>query len=475
MDRHSTGIDWTSDEAVVRAAVPTCYKHKKEEGFWIWIDIDSYESNFRMYPIGLLGKTWTEARQHPRVVAFERENRPAGKVKHSPWKNAAARESEVEDASKLPAPLTEDAPSLIPPGPTPPPTSYSCCGAPFGAWDGVWHGQHNPGCQKASVSAAPVGEREVEFEDFYFVSTGTDGIWSSLVRESALKQGVHDVMCTCNHQWDKCESEGVPATVRQLDDVEEWEGHDDFPRFSWFQGFEDGYIRVTRLTDVAALSSKPSPEGIPERPKPIDSISMHRYKGVDVEAYIATVESPLSAKDAQLKEANLAIAEWESREAAVCSEEETFEQVIDALKLSSARIRDEALKIIGASTSNELTEPEDCEDCEGVGEILTMDRKQLPCPTCIHRERQVEIENQRNTFLSLIPTPPTNGVKAMCWERIHIPNRGDIIGVRTLPSGQRELLMHNEALCAPYYVALEGSSLIPTSPESKEVNDNAGL
>jgi hypothetical protein len=47
--------------------------------------------------------------------------------------------------------------------------------------------------------------------------------------------------------------------------------------------------------------------------------------------------------------------------------------------------------------------------------------------------------------------------EAIMWER-PTPNetqgRGDIIGIRTRKDGSRELLMHNEALCAPYYTAV---------------------
>ena len=42
------------------------------------------------------------------------------------------------------------------------------------------------------------------------------------------------------------------------------------------------------------------------------------------------------------------------------------------------------------------------------------------------------------------------------WGRINMPNRRDIVAVRTLEDGNREFLVHNEALCNPYYVAIEG-------------------
>ena len=44
----------------------------------------------------------------------------------------------------------------------------------------------------------------------------------------------------------------------------------------------------------------------------------------------------------------------------------------------------------------------------------------------------------------------------MEWERACISGRPDIIGVRSLESGQRQFLMHNEALSGVYYTATEG-------------------
>lgn len=42
----------------------------------------------------------------------------------------------------------------------------------------------------------------------------------------------------------------------------------------------------------------------------------------------------------------------------------------------------------------------------------------------------------------------------MTWERITIPSRPDIIGVRQTSHG-RQFLLHNAALCQPYYTANE--------------------
>lgn len=41
------------------------------------------------------------------------------------------------------------------------------------------------------------------------------------------------------------------------------------------------------------------------------------------------------------------------------------------------------------------------------------------------------------------------------WKKVNVHKRPDIIGVRTLESGQREFLVHNEALCTQYYTLQE--------------------
>ena len=47
------------------------------------------------------------------------------------------------------------------------------------------------------------------------------------------------------------------------------------------------------------------------------------------------------------------------------------------------------------------------------------------------------------------------------WARPPKGTREDIVGVRDLPDGRKEYLMHNEGLCEPYYLANSG----PTHPE----------
>jgi hypothetical protein len=49
--------------------------------------------------------------------------------------------------------------------------------------------------------------------------------------------------------------------------------------------------------------------------------------------------------------------------------------------------------------------------------------------------------------------PKEDTVKARSWHKVH--GRPDVLGVRTLVTGQREYLMHNEALSQPYYVEIE--------------------
>ena len=43
----------------------------------------------------------------------------------------------------------------------------------------------------------------------------------------------------------------------------------------------------------------------------------------------------------------------------------------------------------------------------------------------------------------------------MIWKKITIVGRKDIVGVRTLPSGQRQFRIFNKNLCQQYYTALE--------------------
>lgn len=60
--------------------------------------------------------------------------------------------------------------------------------------------------------------------------------------------------------------------------------------------------------------------------------------------------------------------------------------------------------------------------------------------------------------------------EARNWVRIKGEHRKDVIGVRSLPDGRLEYLMHNEALCRPYYVAVSAS---PASTPS--ASEEAGL
>ena len=44
------------------------------------------------------------------------------------------------------------------------------------------------------------------------------------------------------------------------------------------------------------------------------------------------------------------------------------------------------------------------------------------------------------------------------WSRPDSGVRKDIIGVRDLPDGRTEYLMHNEALCNTYYIAVSNTA-----------------
>ena len=51
-----------------------------------------------------------------------------------------------------------------------------------------------------------------------------------------------------------------------------------------------------------------------------------------------------------------------------------------------------------------------------------------------------------------------SGLMNEAWQMISISKRPDIIGVRTLESGQREFLIHNNVFCFPYYTVKEVAS-----------------
>jgi hypothetical protein len=49
-------------------------------------------------------------------------------------------------------------------------------------------------------------------------------------------------------------------------------------------------------------------------------------------------------------------------------------------------------------------------------------------------------------------------VIGISWSRPDAGVRKDIIGVRELPDGRTEYLMHNAALCNPYYTAVSNNA-----------------
>lgn len=153
---------------------------------------------------------------------------------------------------------------------------------------------------------------------------------------------------TCHHKCDsgKCFRQDGCAPLTESGLTDEWKrpspvGEREGEFWKWWEPIADNYqygaTGAAQAAWNAALASKPSSEGIPERTKRW-AVNVGRtgemMNDVPEGAYVlwSEHESLLSAKDTQLKEANLAIAEWESREAAVCSEEETFEQVISGLR-----------------------------------------------------------------------------------------------------------------------------------------------
>jgi len=55
-----------------------------------------------------------------------------------------------------------------------------------------------------------------------------------------------------------------------------------------------------------------------------------------------------------------------------------------------------------------------------------------------------------------VPAPIPVQPDQRSWSRVTIEGRPDIIGARKLEDGRREFLMHNEVMCNPYWVAIEG-------------------
>jgi hypothetical protein len=181
-------------------------------------------------------------------------------------------------ASKLTtAPLPEEAPSLIPPGPSAPPTKFSCCGASFGAWGGVWHGQHKPECPKSSAppQAAPVGEREGESRPW--LTQGAD-LGFEKFYEDEIRPGI---------------AKDLPPLTKA----------------GFFQMCEAGWKGHAYYAALASKSS-PAPEEIPERPRTgyIDSMGIWRYApnqfkylSKDADSVFDALEALLSAKDVEIE------------------------------------------------------------------------------------------------------------------------------------------------------------------------------
>ena len=85
--------------------------------------------------------------------------------------------------------------------------------------------------------------------------------------------------------------------------------------------------------------------------------------------------------------------------------------------------------------------------------------RQLKSSLAANREQKAEIERMKDSLIQAKRRTFTS------WGRAHIPGRLDFIGVRTLENGQREFLTHNEGLCDPYYLTLEGGKPVaPTLP-----------
>ncbi len=95
-------IDWTSDEAVVRAAVPTAHT---EYGVNIWESAGARHRYFcgTNQPLeardaeGYLGSDWHHARNHPTVVSFEQANNPREATGGPSLTAESAKDATLED------------------------------------------------------------------------------------------------------------------------------------------------------------------------------------------------------------------------------------------------------------------------------------------------------------------------------------------------------------------------------------------
>lgn len=142
----------------------------------------------------------------------------------------------------------------------------------------------------------------------------------------------------------------------------------------------------------AALTSKPAPEGIPERPKATwwvrGNLSCNLH---DAYTYCDKVEAIISAKDAEISAGRFMYSSYRTEMAIELAMEydraEAAEAELSALKLFSARLRD-----------------------EGVAKGLRMAEQEVakltPANSTAYEATVRQMDFSRRAILSLIPTSP---------------------------------------------------------------------
>lgn len=87
--------------------------------------------------------------------------------------------------------------------------------------------------------------------DWFVIESGQDGAKAVIVHgiQTAADE-LHRQMCDCGGlRWIDCETPGLKKDVETLFDSADWTDSNDGLPFRWQLNFEDGYVRVVRITD----------------------------------------------------------------------------------------------------------------------------------------------------------------------------------------------------------------------------------
>lgn len=92
--------------------------------------------------------------------------------------------------------------------------------------------------------------KRFESQQEFVVAVDGDGAMCVIVPERDLKGTIHGLACTCEAEWDECETEGVSNLCATLDDDDYWTlPYPDEVPFQWTQpDAEESPITVTRIT-----------------------------------------------------------------------------------------------------------------------------------------------------------------------------------------------------------------------------------